>query len=138
MDAFPRNNIFGYGTRLKANTLGARGLYAPHPDGLPKAGKTSGQHEANEVSDFTHFFRFVLSARLPPFGRPSGWRACRPLTPRVSIQQDVAKTNFFLHFNQNASHELISSSVPTIQFLIDLDCCQYCCKGKQTIWCFTF
>ena len=33
------------------NTLGARGLHAPHPDGRPKAGKTSGLHEANEVSE---------------------------------------------------------------------------------------
>ena len=32
-------------------TLGARGPHAPHPDGRPKAGKTSGQHEANEVSE---------------------------------------------------------------------------------------
>ena len=33
------------------HTLGARGLHAPHPDGRPKAGKTSGLHEANEVSE---------------------------------------------------------------------------------------
>ena len=32
-------------------TLGARGLHAAHPDGRPKAGKTSGLHEANEVSE---------------------------------------------------------------------------------------
>ena len=41
--------------------MGARGLHAPHPDGGPKAGKTSGQHEANEVNEV-----------LPAFGRPSG------------------------------------------------------------------
>ena len=33
------------------STLGARGLHAAHPDGRPKAGKTSGLHEANEVSE---------------------------------------------------------------------------------------
>ena len=32
-------------------TMGARGLHAPHPDGRPKAVRTSGQHEANEVSE---------------------------------------------------------------------------------------
>ena len=32
-------------------TLGARGLHALHPDGRPKAGKTSGLHEASEVSE---------------------------------------------------------------------------------------
>ena len=32
-------------------TLGARGLHAAHPDGQPKAGKTRGLHEANEVSE---------------------------------------------------------------------------------------
>ena len=32
-------------------SLGARGLHAPHPDGRPKAGKTSGLHGANEVSE---------------------------------------------------------------------------------------
>ena len=32
-------------------TLGARDLHAPHPDGRPKAGKTSGQHKADEVSE---------------------------------------------------------------------------------------
>ena len=32
-------------------TLGARGLHAALPDGRPKAGKMSGLHEANEVSE---------------------------------------------------------------------------------------
>ena len=32
-------------------TLGARGLHAALPDGRPKAGKTSGLYEANEVSE---------------------------------------------------------------------------------------
>ena len=42
---------------------------------LPKAGKTSGQHKANEVSDqhFTHFVRFVLSARFASL-RPAVWK----------------------------------------------------------------
>ena len=32
-------------------TLGARGLHAPHPDSLLKAGKMSAQYEAIEVSE---------------------------------------------------------------------------------------
>ena len=59
------NNLFYKNTKL---IMGARGLHAPHPDGGPKAGKTSGQHEVNEVNEV-----------LPAFGRPSGWGACRPL-----------------------------------------------------------
>ena len=43
------SNIFKSYNEL--STLGARVLHAPHPDGRPKAGKTSGRHEANEVSD---------------------------------------------------------------------------------------
>ena len=37
--------------KFRAAVPGARDLHAPHPDGRPKAGKTSGQHEANEVSE---------------------------------------------------------------------------------------
>ena len=37
------------GDICEMGTLGARGLHAAHPGGRPKAGKTSGLHEANEV-----------------------------------------------------------------------------------------
>ena len=45
--AFEANKMF----IIWLYTLGARGLHAPHPDGRPKAGKTSELHEANEVSE---------------------------------------------------------------------------------------
>ena len=48
-------------------TQGARGLHAPHPDGWPKAGKASGQYEANEVSEVL-VVHFVLSARFATGG----------------------------------------------------------------------
>ena len=45
--AFEANKMF----IIWLYTLGARGLHAPHPDDRPKAGKMSGLHEANEVSE---------------------------------------------------------------------------------------
>ena len=41
---------YTYKKRL-LSTLGVRGLHAPHPDGWPKAGKTSRQHKVKEVSE---------------------------------------------------------------------------------------
>ena len=59
-------------------TLGARGLYAPHPDGRPKADKTSEQHETNEMSEvLVCSFRSLRADRSflqPSAGRLDGER----------------------------------------------------------------
>ena len=56
-------------------TLGARGLHAPHPDGRPKAGKTSGLHEAKAgKTSGLRSLRAVGSFYQPSAGRLDGQR----------------------------------------------------------------
>ena len=55
---------------------GCQRLHAPHPDDRPKAGETSGQHEANEMSKPVlrsfRSFRAVRSFCQPSAGRLDG------------------------------------------------------------------